>query len=311
MIARDRDVMKTLLQVYNWIPAVIPKRKTRQNRLPLAEMVQRQFLVARLIHSFRPQVVASLMGSYTQISKAAGVRNVIFTDSEFQHFNHRIAHPFADEIYTPECFYKDLGRKQRSYRGFHEMMFLRKRFFTPRLEVLDNYPDLRAGEYILIRSSAWNTFHDRNASGFGRELAAFIERHLENYKILVSAEENRFAKTYGVTPLSISPEDFHHLLYYAAFVLTEGASTASEAACLGVPTVYINNTEPRGYLQMLNRKYGLVECFADGGEGISRACRILSEADFPDWSAREHVRDILDHDFPDGNVFVTSRLLRY
>jgi len=75
--------------------------------------------------------------------------------------------------------------------------------------------------------------------------------------------------------MPLLPEDFHGVLAQAAFVLTEGASTASEAACLGVPAVYINNTEPRGYLQMLEQDYGLVRGFSDPMTGLECAERML------------------------------------
>ena len=69
----------------------------------------------------------------------------------------------------------------------------------------------------------------------------------------------------------VVPEDFHQLQAHAAFILSEGASTAAEGACLGVPSVYINSTEPRGYLQMLERDYGLVRAFREAGPGLDEA----------------------------------------
>lgn len=69
------------------------------------------------------------------------------------------------------------------------------------------------------------------------------------------------------------------LLYYAGFVLTEGTSTASEAACLGVPTVYVNSTEPRGYLRMPESDFGLVRGFSEGKPGVNAAIEWLGELD--------------------------------
>jgi predicted glycosyltransferase len=76
-----------------------------------------------------------------------------------------------------------------------------------------------------------------------------------------------------------SPAKFHDLLAHARFVLTEGASTASEAACLGIPTVYINSTEPRGYLQMLEKDWGLVRNFESPEPGLACACEWLAQID--------------------------------
>src|SRR5688572_31596557 len=47
----------------------------RNNRFPMEEMLRRQFTVARSIRRFRPEIVLSLMGSYTQSARFFGVRS--------------------------------------------------------------------------------------------------------------------------------------------------------------------------------------------------------------------------------------------
>ncbi len=279
VIGRDRDVMRRLFAAYAWMPCRIPRRTSARNVFPLGEMLRRQFVVAREILRFRPDVVASLFGSYAQSAGLLGRRNIIFTDSEFQHFNHRIAHPFADEIHTPYCFYKPLGRKQRFYRGIHELAFLDGRRFTPDPGVLAGSAGLEPGRYVVIRLSAWNTFHDLGHQGIGRDVLDFVNRFRERWRIVISAEENRLPDALRGYAMTVAPERFHDLLAFARFVLTEGASTASEAACLGVPTVYINSTEPRGYLLMLERAYGLVRNFREAGPGLACANAWLSSLD--------------------------------
>ena len=126
-----------------------------------------------------------------QAARLFGVPNIIFTDSEFQSFNHKIAHPFATRIYTPQCFDKPLGGKQRRYNGYHELAFLHPARFTPRPEVLSRLsvnggPSVNGtggtgapapGQYVVIRTSAWNTLHDIGESGLGRTFDA--PRHLD------------------------------------------------------------------------------------------------------------------------------------
>lgn len=279
MIGRDRDVMRRLLEVYDWIPAEIPKRRTKNNRFPLIEMLKRQWTVARAIRRFKPDVVASLMGSYTQSAKLLGVRNVIFTDSEFQHFNHRIAHPFADEIHTPECFYKDLGPKQKKYPGIHELSFLSKEYLNFDDVLESRHPDLLRQPYALIRISAWNTFHDIKQKGIGEQLEQFIEHLAKRFHVLISAEEASVPDSLRSFASQFQPEDFHAILARASFVLTEGASTASEAACLGIPTIYINSTAPRGYLKMLEENYSLVLGFSSAEPGLAAAKVLVDSLD--------------------------------
>lgn len=279
MIARDRDVMRQLIHSYDWIDCEIPPRRHQNNRFPMLEMIERQCMVARAIRGFKPHLVASSMGSYTQSAKLLGVPSVIFTDSEFQHFNHRIAHPFADEIHTPYCFYKALGSKQRMYRGTHEMAFLSPERFVPDPSILEGMCGLQHREYVLIRLSAWNTFHDVNHSGMGSEVERFIERFKDRFKIVICAEEDSMPEHLRTYAMQFAPEKYHDALWHARFVLTEGASTASEAACLGVPTVYVNSTESRGYLDMLENDYGLVRGFAKAKLGVDAAIDWLTKLD--------------------------------
>lgn len=279
LIGRDRDVMRRLLEVYDWIPSVIPPRPSQRNRFPLLEMLQRQWTVAKWICRFKPDVVASLMGSYTQSAKLFGVRNIIFTDSEFQHFNHRIAHPFADEIHTPECFYKDLGEKQKYYRGLHELCFLHPDVFCLDPLVLSDYRGLEPEGYILIRLSAWNTLHDRNHLGVGGSVHDFVELFRgSGFLPVISAEEGKVPPGLEDYAVEIRPEDFHQIIGHARFVLSEGASTAAEAACLGVPCVLLNDTEPRGYLNMMESRYAVVHRFTDSLKGLSRAEKVLAQS---------------------------------
>lgn len=293
MVARDRDVMRRLVEAYDWIPHVIPARRNQKNKFPIVELLLRQWAVAQAIRSFKPDVVASLFGSYCQSARLLGCRNVIFTDSEFQHFNHRIAHPFAHEVHTPTCFYKVLGRKQQFYQGIHELAFLDGRRFIPNSEVLSAQGGCVPRQYVLIRLSAWNTFHDINQHGIGEWVRAFIDRFKDRYQIIISAEENELPDDLKCYAMQFAPEDFHHLLAFARFVLTEGASTASEAACLAVPTVYINSTEARGYLLMLEREYGLVRNFQTAEEGVPVAMEWLDVIDEAALLAAQKSRDLM------------------
>lgn len=310
MIARDRDVMRQLVEAYDWIRYEIPKRRSQKNKFPILELISRQYAIAKAIFRFKPDVVTSLFGSYCQSASLLGCRNIIFTDSEFQHFNHRIAHPFAHEIHTPKHFYKPLGRKQVLYNGIHELSFLDGRRFEPDIRILESNTGFRPSQYIVIRLSAWNTFHDINHTGIGSRVLSFVNTFKDKYRIVISAEENHLPEGLRPYAMQFAPEDFHHVLAFARFVLTEGASTASEAACLGVPTVYINSTEPRGYLEMLERDYGIVRNFRKPEAGIPHAIEWLNSIDEHTLNSLKESRDRMIADHCDVTTYVVETLER-
>lgn len=293
LLGRDRDVMKQLLEAYDYIPSTIATTQQKNSHFPLQEMLQRQANVASEVFQFGPDLVLSLMGSYTQPAALLRVPSFIFTDSEFQHFNHRIAHPFATRIYTPECFWKDLGKKQRRYNGYHEIAFLHPKYFTPREEVLDLL-GVKKHEYIVVRVSAWDTLHDVGQSGFGPALGEFMEAALGQYKVLIVPEKGVLDPKYEAHRMKIRPDYYHDVLAFARFVVTEGASTASEAACLGVPSVYLNTTS-RGYLDDIQARYQLVSCHTDARSALGVVKQWLHTPPDLDECKRAQTRLIEDH----------------
>ena len=332
LLGRDRDGMKRLLAAYGWIPSQIVSSTGRSNRFPLREMLLRQLAVARAVRNFRPSLVLSLMGSYTQASRLLGVPNIVFTDSEFQSFNHRIAHPFATRIYTPSCFWKPLGPKQRRYPGYHELAFLHPRRFTAQRSVLERLSSNRLGstavsgearaaaasaratqhpgpgEYVVIRTSAWNTLHDIGQSGIGAHLDSLMALLLPRYSVYIVPEGGQLGAQWAAHRLTVPPDEYHDVLGFAALVITEGASTASEAACLGVPAVYVNTTR-RGYLEDQERRYQLVYNFTDP-EAAMRKIRELIQAP-PDAGELESSRRRLVAEHVDVTDYVVSELDRF
>jgi uncharacterized protein len=305
MLGRDRDVMRQLLEAYDWIPSKLVSEIGGDNSFPLREMLQRQAAVLRQLVAFRPNLVLSLMGSYTQSSKLLGVRNVVFTDSEFQHFNHRIAHPFADRIYTPNCFWKDLGPKQRRYPGYHELAFLHPTRFTPRREVLQRMGGVEAGDYLIVRVSAWDTLHDVGESGFGNAFDEFMEEATRRYRVFVVPERGMLAERWQQYRLRIPPDYFHDALAFARFTVTEGASTAAESACLGVPSLYLNTTS-RGYLDDISARYGLVSSHANARSALREVRKWLTTP--PDLERAKEAQTRLIADHVDVTAYVVDEI---
>lgn len=306
VVGRDRDVMRQLLEAYGHIPSVLATTIGQNNQFPLQEMLSRQLAVARHIRKFRPDVLLSLMGSYAQSAKLLGVPNFVFTDSEFQHFNHRIAHPFADRIYTPECFWKDLGPKQRRYRGYHELAFLHPNRFQPDPLVLDEL-GVASRSYLVLRVSAWDTLHDVGQQGFGSAFDEFMTAALRKYRVFVVPERGLLHERWEPYRLKLAPHRFHDVLAHARFVVTEGASTAAEAACLGVPSLYLNTTS-RGYLDDLQRRYGLVVPHRDARGALGTLREWLTTP--PDLGQCQRAKDALVRDHIDVTSYVVDELAR-
>ncbi len=307
VLGRDRDVMRALLRAFDWMPHELLTAAGKNNRFPLMEFAERQAKVLAAAVRFRPDVLVSLMGSYMQGASMLRAPNLIFTDSEHQSFNHRISHPFAKRIYTPECFWKDLGPKQARYRGYHELSFLHPNRFEPDasvLELLGHEP----GSYILLRTSAWNTLHDIGQAGFASTLDEFVERAQRFGPVVIVPEGSSLPERWAHLRLNVPPHRFHDVIAFAKLVVTEGASTASESACLGVRAVYVNSTR-LGYLTDQADRYGLVDDFRRPEPALTHTLRLL-ESGVPS-REMQAARERLVADHIDVTRFVVDEVERH
>lgn len=308
LLGRDRDVMKQLLSAYDYIPSRILSAERQNNRLPFRELLERQLGVATTILRYRPDLVLSLMGSYTQSAALFRVPSFVFTDSEHQRVNHAIAHPFATRIYTPLCFEKDLGPKHRRYNGYHELAFLRPERFSPDPAVLRELGGIAPQSYVVLRTSAWNTLHDIGKQGLGADLDEVVEELSRRRRVLLVPEKGAVPSRWESLVLRVAPHRYHDVLAFARLVLTEGASTASEAACLGVPTVYVNASQ-LGYLREQETRYGLVYNTTDPRVALAKALSLL-DAPLPEERLRS-ARQRLLSDHVDVTDFVVSEVERF
>ncbi len=62
---------------------------------------------------------------------------------------------------------------------------------------------------------------------------------LQNKDVVITSE-GKIPEELAPFSYSLPPEQLHHVLAFADCYVGEGATTASEAVCLGTPAVYIN-----------------------------------------------------------------------
>lgn len=226
---------------------------------------------------FRPDVFVSLGSPYSaHASWLLGKPHLAYIDTEIATFAIKLMLPFTGKVYTSSSFYLDLGTKQEKFEGYFELAYLHPNYFKPDKNVLEKYG--LNEEYIILRLSALTSHHDMGAEGFAfkseSELEDFIHA-LENHGRVVISSEKELGPVVDGYRLDIKPNDLHSLLYYAKLYIGEGATMASEAAVLGVPSIYVSNTQ-RGYLNELENKYDLAFTISDRSLAFDKCVSILS-----------------------------------
>jgi predicted glycosyltransferase len=131
--------------------------------------------------------------------------------------------------------------------------------------------------------------------------------------VFLAPEGKSLPAAWQTRRLPVPADYYHDALAFARLVITEGASTASEAACLGVPAIYLSTTR-RGYLDDQERRYGLVFNFSDPHSALQKTCELLSLPPAAASLARarerllaEHI-DVTDFVITEVDRFVAARL---
>ena len=206
---------------------------------------------------FKPDVavaIAAIRASHAAWPKR--IPCVSFDDTEHASMQIALYRPLSSSILTPECFTKYLGPKQIRYPGYHELAYLHPKRFKPDPGVLEKYGISRNEKYAVVRFVSWRASHDTIHSGLGPRDKLKVVKELEKHARPIITSEVDLPKKLEKYKMTLPPDVIHHALAGACLYVGDGGTMASEAAVLGVPSVYTNPL-CMGYIAD-QKRYGLL-----------------------------------------------------
>lgn len=285
IVVRESEVATDLLDAHGFDYRVLGGSASGLRLL--ASQASYEARMFRHARRFDPDVITAIGGSAAaHVASLVGARSVVFTDTEHATLTNRLMAPFADEIWTPECFHADFGPKQVRYPGYHELAYLHPDRFEPDPSVLDDL-GVADEEYVVLRLVSWDASHDAGAGGID-DVGDVVDRlEATGARVLVTAEGDMPPRVADRTA-DVEPHRMHDVLAGASLFLGEGATMAAESAVLGTPAVYVN-TLRMGYTDELEARYGLLyNC--QGAyrhhNALETAEAVLSGEEGDDWAER-------------------------
>jgi len=308
--ARDKEVTRQLLDAYHIPYDLIGKPGSGKFSL-LAEWIYRGYKIYMAGKKFKTDIYLGVLNPATAISAIlSGKVSLTFTDTEHAAFAKRVTFPFSKNIITPLCYLEDLGSKQASYNGYHELAYLHPRYFKPNPKILNEVGLIESDSFIIVRFVSWQASHDTGQHGI-RDKIGFVKK-LEKYGRVLITSEGALPPELEPYQIQVSPEKIHDLLYYATLYIGEGATMASEAAVLGTHAIYVN-TLKLGYIAEEDEKYHLVSDFSNrlctDETVIAEAVRLLQDPNLR--NAGKHKREILVKDNIDVTEFMVWFIEHY
>lgn len=275
-----KDISLYLLDAYGFEYEVVGEgRPTLATKA--MELMRVESRLYRTARSFRPDLLVGGVGNVyvAHVGKLLRKPSIVFDDTEHAKIDHRLMDTFADVICTPSCYRDEIGPKQIRYNGYHELAYLHPNRFTPNPAVLAELGLAEGDPFIIVRFVSWQASHDVGQHGIRDKVG--LVKALEEYGRVLITSEGALPAELEEYQIRVSPEKLHDLLYYATLYVGDGGTTASEAAVLGTPAIFIS-TLYCGY-QLDEEKYGLLYLFSDPvsgvKDGLRKAVALLSDPD--------------------------------
>ncbi len=273
-------------------------------------LIEHDLKLYKIAKEFNPDILIAGGPYGAHVGWMLSKPHIGFPDTERATISLRLMLPFTSKIYTPSCFYKDLGPKQSRYNSYLELAYLHPNYFTPDKNIIERL-NLIENKYIILKISSLTSSHDIGVKGFDfkteKENFEFI-KSLENYGQVCILSEIKLSKELEKYRMNVAIRDFHSFVYFAALYMGEGASIASEAAVLGVPAIYVSTTK-RGYLEELEKVYGLSYTFVKKEKALEKAIQLLEIKNLRDiW---EKKREKLLKEKIDTTKFIVKCIEKY
>ncbi|MFO7526788.1 MAG: DUF354 domain-containing protein [Ignavibacteriaceae bacterium] len=274
IIARDKEVTLNLLRSYN-INYVSRGKGSKGLIGKFFYMIKADYVIYKLARKFNPNVFLSFASPYAaQVSRFFRKPHISFNDTEHAKLGHLLYFPFTDVVLTPKAFFKNLGEKHIKFNGFMELCYLHPKYFIPNEMILSDLGIARDETFSLLRFVSWEASHDFGKLRISIDFKIKLVNELLKFgKVLISAEGD-LPPELEEYRIRISPEKMHDLLSFATLYVGEGATTASECAVIGAPTIYVNVLDV-GYIQE-QKSLGLLFSFRDSSGVLEKAIELMN-----------------------------------
>lgn len=259
IVARDKDVAHALLNAYK-IPFVSKGKGGKNFFGKLKFFFKSNHIIYQQAREFQPDLVVSCASPYIWWTYLfLGVPHYTIDDTEISKIGRIVYAPTAKKIINPSCYQLNFSPKQVFFNSYFELFYLHPNFFKPQLDFRKKINACFPDGYAVVRFVNKEAVHDRGRSALTKELQNYIVNEVKKIiPIIVSSEDRNYVN--ATNDFQFKPEEIHEVLAGAKLLIGESATMASEAAVLGVPSIYFDDIG-RGYTDEQREKYQLIYQF--------------------------------------------------
>lgn len=276
--ARNKEVSHALLNAYQ-IPFIDRGKGSDSMFGKMLYLIKGNSILLREAIKFKPDLFLSFSSPYAaQVSSLLRKPHIAFDDTEHAKLGQWMYRPFTKKVLSPNSYRGNTSKKQTLFNGYLELCYLHPNHFTPNPSILTDLGVEVGQDFVVLRYVSWNATHDKGHSGISLKNKRKAVKEFSKFARVFISSEKELPEDLQPYQISVSPERIHHVLNYASLIFGESGTMSSEAAMLGTPAIFLNNTG-LGYLDNLEKEYGLVfnytESLEDQGKAIQKGIKLL------------------------------------
>ena len=279
--ARNKEFTIELLKAYKIKYVILTSRGVGLFGL-IRELLEQQLKISNIIKKNPIEIMLQIGGIFNApVGRYYGIPAFAFSDTENERWGNRLSFALSKQVFSPTCFDHRVGgswKNQIHYPGYHELAYLSPRYVSKRIK-----PENR----FLVRFVGWGAGHDIGEKGLSDGQKIEIINILIKYGSVHVSSEAQLPNEIKEFACKIHPSEIHDFMKTCKMIVGESATMASEAACLGIPAIFISNTG-RGYTTEQDKKYGVIKYYRlDQWKEIVRTLRQWAVEDLSDeWQKR-------------------------
>jgi len=311
-VSRNKEMEHNLLNLYGF--TYISRGRGKKGGIgKFLYLIYADFKLMQISRRFKADLFLNFLHPYpSQVARLLGKVSLVFSDTEHAKLHHRLTVPFATKIFTPSCYRIDLGEKQVRFNGYMELAYLHPNYFTPDPNILKLLNVKGGDKYVIMRFVSWAAAHDFGHTGLSLENKRKAIQLISPFARVFITSEGELPEDLEQYRVKIPFDKMHDAIYFSALLFGESATMASEAAVLGIPSIFIDN-DGRGYTDEEESKYGLVFNFnespKDQESAIKKALEIIKDEKSKEKYAR--MREKLLSECIDTTQFMVTEVTKY
>lgn len=306
--SRDKECAIDLLKKYKIPTITLPVKRGKGAFGLMQELVLRNKALYEEVQLQKPDLLAGIGGIFiAQVGAVSKIPSMVFYDGDNAKLQNLLTYPFAGCVVVPRCYQSWVPRNRNvRYNGYHELAYLHPEHFKPNAKIAFQNGIKKNVKNFFIRLVAWEANHDKGHSGLNFNHLHALTYYLKEHGNIIISSEATLPEQFKEYQYKGRVDAIHHVMAHCALYVGESPTMASEAAILGVPSIFTSSIICGNMIEQ-EKRYGLVKNL-NHFEWPDLKRELDRTLDIPEQTWKEK-RDNLLNECVDVSRFVTKCLL--